>query len=328
MLISVDQAVEILLRGSVVAVPTETVYGLAAIATNPEAIAKVFGIKNRPADNPLICHFHSVEQITAWVTSIPENTKKLLHRFSPGPVSFMLEIPESSPLKFATCGSHQVIVRIPDHPLFLSILQKLDAPVAAPSANTSGRVSPTSAEMVMNDIGEKIEGIVDGGSSLVGLESTILDARSNNQIIILREGAIGEKEISTILPEVEIMINKSENGEVVPGAKYRHYAPKTPIAIIKTTDEILDHPGSVIILTLDAMQTIPRSTLHNYTVNGIHLISLGSLDDLNIMAKNFYQVLSSVDQLEVQKAFFLATDFGSSSLGRALQNRLERIIAL
>lgn len=327
MLIDVDGAVQLLMDGEFVAVPTETVYGLAAIATNPAAIAKIFEIKNRPADNPLICHFHSIEQIQQYVTSIPPNTLKLLHHFSPGPVSFMLDIPQDSPLKFATCGSSQVIARIPGHPLFLSIIKKTMQPVAAPSANTSGKVSPTTAEMVRNDLGEKINGIVDGGASSVGLESSILDARSSNEIFILRPGAIGEKEIESVLPGLKVILQQDGGDRHIPGTKYAHYAPNTPILSIENTSEIIEHPNAAVFLTLEAMQAIPRSTLHAYTLKGIHLVNIGSTTDLNTMAKNFYQIIASVDQLNVSRAFFLVPDFGISSLGKALQNRCHKIIA-
>ncbi|MEO6167860.1 MAG: L-threonylcarbamoyladenylate synthase [Chitinophagales bacterium] len=326
MLIDVDEAVHLLQKGEVVSVPTETVYGLAAIATNPEAIAKIFEIKKRPADNPLICHFHSIEQIQQYVTGIPGNTLKLLHHFSPGPVSFMLDLPEDSPLKFATCGSPQVIARIPDHALFLSIIKKTMLPVAAPSANTSGKVSPTTVGMVLHDIGEKIAGIVDGGAASVGLESSILDARSNGDVFILRPGAIGEKEIKSILADVNVVMVQDGHNQRIPGTKYAHYAPATPVYEIQNTAEITEHPNAAVFLTLEAMQTIPRSTLHSYSLKGIHLVNIGSTGDLNSMAKNFYHVIASVDQLNVSCAFFLLPDFGISSLGKALQNRCYKII--
>jgi L-threonylcarbamoyladenylate synthase len=152
----------------------------------------------------------------------------------------MLDLPENSPLKFATCGSDQVIARIPDHPLFLSIIKKVGLPIAAPSANTSGKVSPTSAGMVEEDLGSKIPGVVDGGSSLVGLESTILDARSPSTIRILRPGAIGEKEIRQVYAEGLIVIVDLMNEASIPGSKYRHYAPDVPVFLIEHPSDISD----------------------------------------------------------------------------------------
>ena len=141
------KAVELLREGKVVAVPTETVYGLAADALNPQAIARVFEIKNRPADNPLICHFNQIGQISSYVKNIPDSTLKLMQHLTPGPVSFMLDLSEDSPLQFATCGSAQVIVRIPDHPLLLEIDNVVLAPhIASASVETRRRMSMMAAE--------------------------------------------------------------------------------------------------------------------------------------------------------------------------------------
>lgn len=325
MLISTDQAADLLLKGEVIAVPTETVYGLAAIATNPEAIAKIFDIKKRPADNPLICHFYDIEQIRAYVTTMPAHTLDLLHQFAPGPISFMLDLNETSPLRFATCGSQQVIARIPNHSLFLSIIKKCGLPVAAPSANTSGRVSPTSAEMVEADLGTKISGIVDGGLCTIGIESTIVDARATKSIQILRPGFIAANEIRKVLPHIEIISSSLKNEFITPGSKYRHYAPRTPVAIINLIDEVLTSSDCALFLTLEALQSIPRNHLKSFTEQRIELISIGSLSSIDNIARSFYRLISSVDQLHVKKAFFLATDFGGTSLGRALQNRIDKI---
>ncbi|MBX7109781.1 MAG: threonylcarbamoyl-AMP synthase [Chitinophagales bacterium] len=326
MIISAEDAVKLLLQGEAVAVPTETVYGLAAIATNPEAVAKIFEIKNRPADNPLICHFHSIEEVYSFVAAIPVNTLLLMHRFSPGPLSFMLDLPDDSPLLFATAGNRQVIARIPGHPVFLSIIAQINVPLAAPSANTSGTISPTAAAMVAADLGAKIAGIVDGGDSAVGLESTIVDARSHNEVIILRPGIIGEAEIRSVLPDVTISTQTDKTPAAIPGTKYRHYAPATPVFRLQNLDEINNHPGSAVFLVLEDMQRIARSIFPVLTAKNIHLLSLGSLADLRSMARNFYQVISSVDQLHLAKAYFLIPDFGDSSLGKALQNRLDKIL--
>jgi L-threonylcarbamoyladenylate synthase len=326
MLINTDQAADLLLKGEVIAVPTETVYGLAAVATNPEAIAKIFDIKKRPADNPLICHFYDIKQISAYVTTIPANTLELLQHFTPGPISFMLDLNGASPLRFATCGSQQVIARIPNHPLFLSIIKKCGLPVAAPSANTSGSVSPTSAEMVEADLGNKIPGIVDGGPCMIGIESTILDARAADSIQILRPGFIAANEIRKVLPHIEIISNGIKNEFITPGSRYRHYAPHTPISIVNQVDEVLAFPDCVLFLTLEALQSISRNHLKTFTEQRIELISIGSLSTIENIARSFYRLISSVDQLHVKKAFFLATDFGDSSLGRALQNRVAYIV--
>jgi len=325
--ISAQRAVELLKDGNVVAVPTETVYGLAGDALNPSAIAKIFEVKNRPADNPLICHFHSVNQVKDFVTEIPATTLTLMQHFSPGPISFMLDLPENSSLKFATCGSAQVIVRIPDHPVFLEIIKNLNRPVAAPSANTSGRVSPTSAEMVEKDLGEKIEGIVNGGVSQIGIESTIVDARNENEIFILRRGAIGENEIQKILPEAKIISEKLSDQQTTPGTKYRHYSPATPVFLINDVDELPTEKNTALLVTEEQLNDLREAVSRKFITTEIHFIDLGSITDLDMLAKHFYRNLSSLDQLGVSNAFFLKNDWGDSSLGKALQSRIEKIVS-
>jgi len=326
-MISAEKAIEFLQQGKVVAVPTETVYGLAADALNPAAIAKVFEIKNRPADNPLICHFYSEEQIRSYVKEIPVTTQKLMNAFSPGPISFMLDLPENSPLKFAACGNAQVIARIPDHPVFLDLIKKFNHPVAAPSANTSGKVSPTSAGMVQKDLGEKVDGIVDGGASKVGLESTIVDARSEKEILILRHGFIGEKEIHSVSPQAKIIDEKTFQHGTTPGSKYRHYAPDTPIFEAKDFLSVKHERRIAMLLTQQQFNSISELDREKFILQENHLIILGSINDLNELARNFYLYLASVDHLKISKAYLLKNDWGKSSLGKALQQRIEKIVA-
>ena len=240
----------------------------------------------------------------------------------------MLDLDEDSPLKFATCGLSRVIVRIPSHPLFLSIIEKVQQPIAAPSANTSGKVSPTSVAMVEKDLGEKVGGIVDGGNSIIGLESTIIDARNEEGIYVLRPGAIGADEISKVIPESKIINSDPREINIVPGSKYRHYAPATPVFLIKDIEVIAHQRDAAVILMEEDLTTIPRTTLVNFTAQNVQLLTIGSRSDLNEVARNFYRVLSSVDHLNVSKTFFLHPEFGNSSLGKALVNRLERIVSL
>jgi len=325
MIITAEEAIRFLGEGKVVAVPTETVYGLAADALNPEAIARVFEVKNRPADNPLICHFYSEQQIADYVLEIPEPTKKLLRQFSPGPISFLLDLAEDSPLKFATCGSNRVIVRIPDHTILLEIIQKLNRPLAAPSANTSGKVSPTSRLMVENDLGENIF-VVDGGRSTVGLESTIVDARNEEEIFLLRPGSIGEDELRHILPNSKITQVTGEQGSIIPGSRYRHYAPDTVLFLIDNYEEILHENNVALVLTQEQGVTIYRHHLKIFSEGENEIVILGSMNDLNDLARNFYHHLASLDDLKVKRAYLLKNDWGSSSLGKAIESRLMKIV--
>lgn len=328
MKISGEDAVALLKDGKVVAVPTETVYGLAADALNPSAIAKIFEIKNRPADNPLICHFNSVAQVQKFVTEIPVTTSTLMHHFSPGPISFMLDLPDDSLLKFATCGSAQVIARMPDHPVLLDIIKTLDRPVAAPSANTSGRLSPTSAEMVEEDLGEKIAGVVEGGISTIGIESTIVDARNEREIFILRPGAVGETEIQKIFPHAKIISGRISGEQPTPGAKYRHYAPRTPVFIAESFEKLDADENIAVLMTEEQLHSLPDELKKKISSPKICLIILGSTNNLNELAKNFYRNLATLDHIDISKAFILKNDWDASSLGKALKDRVEKIISI
>ncbi len=321
MIVSVQDAIEILRAGGLVALPTETVYGLAGNATDPQAVAQIFSVKNRPADNPLICHFADIASIEKYVESLSPRTRRLLETFSPGPISVMADLPVDSPLRFATCGSLQVIVRIPNHPLMLSVLHAISFPLAAPSANTSGQLSPTTAHMVEADLGQKGIAVVDGGACSVGVESTIVDARSDDLVRILRPGAIGPTELLQVMPAARWEI--VSNGQTaVPGSRYRHYAPRTPIYLWETDPELVSSNCAVLLLEEQRKQLEPLLARH-----GVHIpqLVLGSLANLEETARNFYQRLHQLDSLGVKQAFFLKTDWGSSSLGLALQDRMNKI---
>ncbi len=321
MIVSVQDAINILRAGGVVALPTETVYGLAGNATNPQAVAQIFAVKNRPADNPLICHFADIASIEQYVETLSPLTRRLLERFSPGPISVMADLPVDSPLRFATCGSLQVIVRIPNHPLTLTVLHEVTFPLAAPSANTSGQLSPTTAQMVEADLGQKGIAVVDGGACRVGVESTIVDARAGDVVRILRPGAIGPAELLQVMPAVRCTI-VSDGQTAVPGSRHRHYAPRTPVYLWKTPPGFVVPDSAVLLLEEQRKQLEPllsRPGLH------VRQLVLGSLANLEETARNFYQRLHQLDSLGVKQAFFLKTDWGSSSLGLALQDRMNKI---
>jgi L-threonylcarbamoyladenylate synthase len=170
----------------VVAFPTETVYGLGAIATDLEAIKKVFAAQSRPKDNPLICHFYDIKQVHEYVTFPSPYIQELFKCFTPGPISFLLPLKSgvSSPLKYAVSGSDKVICRIPRHPLILDLIKECGLPLAGPSANLSGSPSGTSAQMVLDQLGDKIAGVLDGGQSDIGVESTIIDCSDKARHIV------------------------------------------------------------------------------------------------------------------------------------------------
>lgn len=218
-------------------IPTETVYGLAAIASDSEAVDRVYKIKSRPKDNPLICHFYSVEQILEYVdaTKIPAYFYELAAKFSPGPITYFLPIKSDSPLKPALGDRAKIGCRIPNHPLALEILKLVKSPLAAPSANTSGKYSGTNYQMVKADLGGKVEVFIDGGQSVIGLESTTIDCINQDEITIYRPGFISKQDLESVLQSsgfehVSVSyVSRQAQLEATPGLKYEHYKPKAQV---------------------------------------------------------------------------------------------------
>ncbi len=320
MKISVEEATKILYKGGVIAIPTETVYGLAADATNKKAIERIFEIKNRPSDNPLICHFYSFEQAKTFLNSYPKYVELLINQFTPGPVSFLLPLKLPSSLQAATRGSAHVIIRIPMHELLLKLLKKISFPLAAPSANTSGKYSATTAEMVEADLGKKIDGVLDGGASAVGLESTILDCRNKDEIRILRPGSIGKEDIEWCIRNENVkVIDALSIEQTTPGGKYKHYSPATHVFQIQSAKEI---PVKKNIALLGLAEDI-----NNISSNeNLKLITLGSENNLSEVASLLYRKMFELDALKVSEAFLIKRDFGNSAIGKAINNRLEHML--
>ena len=236
----IQRAVQLLRQGELVALPTETVYGLGADALNPDAVAKIFAAKGRPSDHPLIVHLADASQIMTWAREVPKDAIALARAFWPGPLTLILKKDESVP-DLVTGGQDTVGLRVPDHPVALELLRAFGSGVAAPSANRFGRISPTTAAHVRQELGERVALILDGGACAVGLESTIVDL-SRGVPVILRPGAIGADDIARVLgrrprlrSEVEAG-NAAEQGATprVSGALAAHYAPRTPLELVAT----------------------------------------------------------------------------------------------
>lgn len=328
MIISEEQAVIILKQDGVVALPTETVYGLACNAKSKTAIEQVYKIKNRPADNPLICHFSSMDEILKEVITPADFVLALMKILSPGPVSYLLNLKPNSLLRAATAGSNKVVARIPDQENFLRMLSLLDFPLAAPSANTSGKVSPTNASMVEYDLGNKIDGIVDGGNCIIGLESTILDCTNKNKIVILRPGAIGKKEIENLLVQLELNVTVIENiisNEVTPGTKYRHYSPVTPVYKINDIHSHSFSANETLILVLQQLDE-HKHFINELIQKGVMILNLGSLTEMEKIASQLFVNLKMLDEQKSVAAFMLPIDWGTSSIGMAIANRLSKVI--
>jgi len=325
MYLSIDQAVEILTNGGIVAIPTETVYGLAGLATKPKTIQKIYKVKNRPNDNPLICHFYSFEQLRKYIPEISPAAEVLISHFSPGPISFLFDSPKNSDLKPTAKGRDTIVCRIPNSELSLKILEKIDIPLVAPSANTSGKFSPTSAHMVKADLGQKIDGIVDGGESEIGLESTIIDCRDPNIIYILRPGSIGKLELEARLKYFDIQTividsQKPEDAPVTPGQKYKHYSPVTKIIKIKDWQDIPETSKFAILAIADRIQEIE---LLMPDISEIKFINLGQSDSQ--IAHNLYENLYKLDQFKLDKAYLIDFELPVSSLSKAIRDKIDKI---
>ncbi|NBV75159.1 MAG: threonylcarbamoyl-AMP synthase [Methylococcaceae bacterium] len=220
---SIDQAVRLLKQGQLVALPTETVYGLGADASNPEAVAKIFAAKGRPADHPLIVHIASAKQLDDWACEIPESARQLADSFWPGPLTIVLNKKPEVPLA-VTGGQQTVALRVPNNPVALVLLHAFGGGIAAPSANRFGRISPTRAEHVAEELGDSVACILDGGPCSVGVESTILDL-SSDKPAILRPGRITRSQLKAVL-KTDIALSPQTKIRA-PGMMAVHYAPNT-----------------------------------------------------------------------------------------------------
>lgn len=234
-------AAQLIKKGETVGIPTETVYGLGADASNEEAVKKVFAAKGRPADNPLIVHLADFSQAERYTNEIPELAYRLAERFCPGPLTIVLPKNERIPM-ITSGGLDTVGIRVPSHPVMHRIIELSGCPIAAPSANTSGYPSPTSADHVMRDMNGKISAIVDGGHSKFGVESTVISVEDEKTVRILRPGCITREMLLEICDNVIVdpaILHELEEGQIAasPGMKYKHYSPKADIVILEGTLE-------------------------------------------------------------------------------------------
>ena len=260
---AIKTAADLILQGEVVGMPTETVYGLAANALNGDAVAKIFRAKGRPQDNPLIVHIADFEQIYDLCPAVPPQAKLLAEAFWPGPLTMIVPKGDCIPNE-VSCGLDTVGIRLPSHPLARDLIRAAGVPLAAPSANTSGRPSTTTAEHVLRDMDGKIAAILDGGPCGVGVESTVVTLALDKPRL-LRPGGITLEQLKTVLGEVEVdraLFEKIGDDVKVsaPGMKYRHYAPKAPVTVVrgdpqKTADYIAEHiNGPTGVLCFDEYQ--------------------------------------------------------------------------
>jgi len=316
-----QEAAKLLRENEAVAFPTETVYGLGANAMDDEAIAKIFEAKGRPSDNPLIVHIGTKSQLDGIVKEIPPVAEKLMAHFWPGPLTIILPRKEGISER-VTAGLNTVGVRMPDHPVALALIEEANVPVAAPSANRSGRPSPTLASHVYEDLNGKIAGIVDGGATGVGVESTVIDCTSPVPTI-LRPGGITKEQLEAVIGTVSLdpALKDEKEKPKSPGMKYTHYAPKAPLSIVEGSREFIqqlvdgkkEEGFKVGVLTTEEYQ-------HVYNADVI--LSCGVRSDLASVATKLYDVLRTFDASEVDVIF--SESFSNEGIGNAIMNRLTK----
>lgn len=302
------KAAALLKNGKLVAIPTETVYGLAANGFDTTAILKIFEAKNRPLFDPLILHTDSIEKIKSFTKEFPDNALKLAEKFWPGPLTLLLPKKEIVP-DLVTSGLPDVAVRIPHHLLTLQLLSQLDFPLAAPSANPFGYVSPTSAAHVQKQLGEKVDYILDGGECEVGIESTIVGFE-NGKAIIYRMGGLAIEDIEKITGPATLRINNSSNPSA-PGQLKSHYAPLKPLLVGEIDELLKKHPQQKAGVI---------SFFKNYRSH--KTIILSEKKNLHEAAQHLFSAIRNLDESDVEIIF--AEVFPDEFLGRAINDRLRR----
>lgn len=319
-----SEAAEILKNGGLVAIPTETVYGLAANAYNGEAVSKVFEAKGRPTDNPMIVHISKIEEIYPLVTDFPEKARALAEAFWPGPLTMILPKSDLVPREVAP-RLETVAVRMPSHPTARKIIELAGVPLAAPSANSSGSPSPTTAQHVIHDLDGKIDAVVDGGECDVGIESTVITLATNVPRL-LRPGGITVSQLESVLGHVDVdpaVISELEEGvaPASPGMKYKHYSPKAEVYIVEGSLEsfrfLIDsesREGDMALCFNGEEKDIP-----------IECLSFGDENDLSSQAHLLFAQLRRFDELKAKRVFVRAPV--SEGVGLGVYNRLLRAAA-
>ena len=318
----ISTAAKILREGGLVAIPTETVYGLGANGLDPNAVNRIFEAKGRPQDNPLILHVTGAQWLPRYCRDIPPIAYVLARKFWPGPLTMILKrspvVPDET-----TAGLDTVAVRCPNHPVTLSIIREAGIPIAAPSANTSGRPSCTTAQDVLEDMDGKIEGVVDGGACTVGVESTILDLTCEPPRL-LRPGGLPLEDLERLIGHIDVdkaVTGKLEEGEKpkAPGMKYRHYAPKAPVTVVTGSPEASAaeitrrvSPTSGVICFDEYVHMFPEQEVH----------ALGPAADKLTQAQRVFDALRTFDGSAVTEVYAQCPD--NRGLGLAIGNRLKK----
>ncbi|MEY3178963.1 MAG: hypothetical protein RJB42_1204 [Bacteroidota bacterium] len=306
----INKAKLLLEQGELVAIPTETVYGLAGNGLSPAAIGKIYAAKNRPQFNPLILHVADLDQLGKWVQAVPNACRDLINKLSPGPITYLLPKSDSVP-DIVTAGSHRVAIRIPAHDLTLSLLSQLDFPLAAPSANPSGYVSPVTSQHVYEGLSGIIPYILEGGAAKVGLESTIVGFEEG-KIVVHRLGGIAAEEIEALTGQ-EVELRLAHAAPTAPGQLKSHYATKKPLLLGDIKQLYQENTGKKIGVL--SFQT-------NYELPGIIQYQLSPSGNIDEAASQLFSTMRKLDQVDVD--LILAEIFPDCGLGKAINDRLAR----
>lgn len=330
-LAAIQAAAAVLIAGGLVAFPTETVYGLGGSALNTQAINRIYQAKRRPYSDPLIVHIHSADQLDTLAVAIPAAARRLAAAFWPGPLTMVLRRAAHMPANIAT-GMNTIAVRMPRHPVALALLRAADLPVAAPSANTFTRPSATTAAHVLEDLGGRVELVLDGGAATIGLESTVIDM-TQDVPVVLRPGGIVLEELRVLLPDVQISPQYIETHAherkplVSPGMLIKHYAPRARlmlfdgppdvvlVAMVDTAQRFVANAKRVGVLALEEEAEL-------FTDLGVRIISLGSRNDHAQIGRVLFGALRALDAQGVD--YILVHGIGREGLGETIWDRLLR----
>lgn len=318
----IQEAAEIIRSGGLVAIPTETVYGLGADALNPDAVRRIYEAKGRPSDNPLIIHVPSADWLERYCVEVPDSAYRLAEKFWPGPLTMILKRNPIVPDR-TTGGLDTVGVRCPNHPVTLALIEAAGVPIAAPSANLSGRPSCTTAQHVLEDVGGKIDCILDGGPCAVGVESTILDLTVTPPRL-LRPGGLPLEALEEVLGKVELdaaVTRQMGEGERprAPGMKYRHYAPAAPVTVVTGTPA---KSAQYIRSQLEEDCGVICYDEFLPLFSGVTARPFGSMQNRREQAQRVFDALRSFDATPVKRIFAQCPD--TSGLGLAVANRLKK----
>jgi L-threonylcarbamoyladenylate synthase len=309
-------AAEKLRNGELVAIPTETVYGLAANGLNDGAVVNIYTVKNRPQFNPLILHVAAIEQLKRLDLTMPSNAIELADRFSPGPLTYVIPASDLIP-GIVTAGTGAVAIRIPGHPMTLELLNQLDFPLAAPSANPSGFVSPTTVEHVALQLGNQVSYILDGGPCTVGLESTIISFLEEKPRL-LRYGGISVEDIEAVIGKIMLPENGYVDNPVAPGMLARHYATKHPLLLGDARNlikEVKARKSATRIASISlntSYQELPDT----------HQFLLSPDGNLEEAARKLFAAMRLADSMDID--LIIADKFPDEGIGKAINDRLNR----